>query len=140
MENHKQFIPAQPGWLALFEDTTSDQVEIHAEPVVAWCMAADEEASGHHVVSFGRAVIGAGPWIDKAESEKTARFFALVREDQLDAELLEELRTKAHHSTESLMERALKNHEERKQGHISWVHERRSHRSDRPRVPPTKIF
>ena len=140
MEPHKQFIPAQPGWLALFEDTTNDELSIHAEPVVAWCMEADEETSGHHVVSFGRAVIGAGPWIDKAESEKTARFFALVRKEQLEPALHDLLEKKARHSTEDLMERALKNHEQRKQGHLSWVHERRSQRTDRSPVQPTRIF
>ncbi len=140
MDRPKQFIPAQPGWLALFEEGADGEVEIHAETVIAWCLEADEASTGQHVVSSGSAVIGAGPWIDKADSEKTARFFALVREEQLDREFVEELATKAHHSREELMKRALKNHEERKQGHASWVHERRSHRADRNRIPPARIF
>lgn len=140
MDSHRQIISAQPGWIALFEKVSEAGVEIHAEPVVAWCLEADDPAVGHHVVSFGRAVIGAGPWIEKADSERTAHFFALVREEQLDRDFIEELGAKAHHSREELMARALQNHEARRQGHASWVHERRSQRGDRSPVSPTKIF
>ena len=44
MSTAKHFIPAQPGWLALFEDTDGDEVVIHAEPVVAWSLEEDEDA------------------------------------------------------------------------------------------------
>jgi hypothetical protein len=140
MESKIQFIPAQPGWLALFEDSTDEGVAIHAEPVLAWCLGAGEAGDGHRLVSFGQAVIGAGPWIDKAEKEKAARFFALVREEQLDADVVAELAGKAHLSREDLLERALENHESRQEGHRSWVHDRRSQRAMKFPAPTLRIF
>ena len=140
MEGHTQFIPAQAGWLALFEEVHGDDVEIHAEPVVAWCLDTDEEGAEHRVVSFGRAVIGAAPWIDAGDSEKSARLFAVVREEQLDREMLEELAAKARHSKGELLERAVAHNEARRQGHASWVHERRTHRQERSRISPARIF
>lgn len=140
MESHRQFIPAQPGWLALFEEAGEDGVAIHAEPVVAWSLEASDDSAAHHAVSFGQAVIGAGPWIDKADHEKTARFFALVREEQLEDDFAHELAEKSRHSRAELMARAEENHEARKQGHAAWVHDRRSHRGERKSVSPTKLF
>ena len=140
MESHVQFIQAQPGWLALFEEENGDEVEIHAEPVIAWCLGADEPEIGHHVVSYGQAVIGAGPWLEKADTESSTHFFALVREEQLDPELLEELAGKSHHSREDLIAGAIKNREERAQGHHSWVHDRRSQRMTKKPPSPTRIL
>lgn len=143
MEIKTQFIPAQPGWLALFEDATEGgDLEIHAEPVIAWCLGAQEldGETSRRVVSFGQAVIGAGPWVDKADAETASHFFALVREEQLDADFLAEIRQRGHHSREELMQRARANQEELAQGHSSWRHERRAQRATKPAVPPTRIF
>ena len=140
MERNIQFIPAQPGWLALFEESTEDGVGIHAEPVVAWCLGAGDAREGSRVVSFGQAVIGAGPWIDKADKERASRFFALVREDQLDSDVLAEFAQKGHHSRDELMDRALEANRSRKQGHLSWIHDRRSQRAEKSPEPSLRIF
>jgi hypothetical protein len=125
-ERCMQFIPAQPGWLALFEESTPEGTAIHAEPVIAWCLGA--RSPGDHVgpVSFGQAVVGAGPWVDKADPEQVTHFFALVREEQLEPELLAELRRSARHSREHILSLAERNREERRQGHASWIRDRRT--------------
>ena len=79
-ERSIQFIPAEKGWLALFEESTSEGVKIHADPVIAWCLGAQDIDNGHHIASFGQAVIGASPWLEKADAEQSTHFFALVRE------------------------------------------------------------
>jgi len=125
-EASTQFIPAQEGWLALFEETTPEGVEIHAEPVIAWCLSARSAAASMGSVAFGQAVVGAGPWVDKADPEEVTHFFALVREDQLDEELREDLRRNARRSRESILAMAEQNRALRGQGHASWMRDRRT--------------
>ncbi|GEM_PF-3069003 len=140
MSTTKHFIPAQPGWLALFEETEGDEVVIHSEPVVAWSLEEDDDAAAHHAVSYGHAVIGAGPWIHGADGEKSARLFALVRESQLEPDFTQELAERARYTREELLARAAEHNESRRQGHASWMHERRSHRGDRVRSAPSQLF
>ena len=47
-----QFIPAEKGWLALFEETTSEGTQIHADPVIAWCLGAQDLDDGHGAILF----------------------------------------------------------------------------------------
>jgi hypothetical protein len=61
-DKHIQFIPAEKGWLALFEYVTQEGLAIRADPVIAWCLGAQDVDDRHHVVSFGQAVIGARGW------------------------------------------------------------------------------
>ncbi len=121
-----QFIPAQEGWLALFEETTLNGVEIHAEPVIAWCLAARPASESMGSVAFGQAVVGAGPWVEKGDPEEVTHFFALVREDQLDEDLREDLRRNARRSRESILAMAEQNRVLRGQGHTSWMRDRRT--------------
>ena len=113
-----QFVPAGPGWLALFEHQHGGELAIHAEPVIAWCLGA--ETGGSHRYSFGRAVIGANPWIEKADDEDAGHFFALVREDQLEPEFLKELSEAGVRSRESILDQARTLQADRA-GHKSWV-------------------
>jgi hypothetical protein len=113
-----QFVPAGPGWMALFEHQSDGELIVHAEPVIAWCLGA--ENSGAHRLSFGRAVIGANPWIEKADDEDARHFFALVREEQLEPEFLTELTQAGVRSRESIIEQARRSQSERA-GHASWV-------------------
>ena len=46
-DKHIQFIPAENGWLALFEESTEAGIRIHADPVIAWCLGAPSTAPGH---------------------------------------------------------------------------------------------
>lgn len=140
MDKQIQFIPAEPGWLALFEEGNGEETDIHAEPVIAWCLGTGDSATGDHVVAFGQAVIGAGPWIEKAGSERASHFFALVREEQLDDELRAELVRKSRRPREALLEAAKAHREELAQGHTSWVHERRRQRTDKRPPAPTRIL
>lgn len=137
---HIQFIPAEEGWLALFEDSTEEGVRIHADPVIAWCLGASEADDGHHVVSFGQAVIGASPWLDKAEQEQSTHFFALVREEQLDPDFVAEIKQASRHSREEILGWAKRNHDERLQGHAAWRREHRNEKSHRPPPTPFRIF
>ena len=122
MSTAKHFIPGQPRWLALFEETQ------------------DHDAAAHHAVSYGHAVIEAGPWIHGPDAEKSARFFALVRESQLEPEFAEELAARARYSRQGPLDRAAEHDESRRQGHASRTHERRSHRGDRIRSAPSRLF
>jgi hypothetical protein len=139
-ERHIQFIPAEKGWLALFEEVTEEGVKIHADPVIAWCLGAQETDDGHHVHSFGQAVIGASPWMEKADSEESTHFFALVREEQLDSDLLAEIKMRARHSREDILNQAKANREQRVQGHASWLRQHRTDMRQKPPIAPLKIF
>jgi hypothetical protein len=139
-EKHIQFIPAEKGWLALFEETTSEGTQIHADPVIAWCLGAQDLDDGHHVVSFGQAVIGASPWLEKADTEQSTHFFALVREEQLDQDFLDELTVSARHSGEDILNQAKENQALRHQGHASWRRQRRGEKSDKTPISPLRLF
>jgi hypothetical protein len=139
-DKHIQFVPAEKGWLALFEETTGQGVKIHASPVVAWCLGAREMDDGHHVVSFGQAVVGASPWLEKADVEHSAHFFALMREEQLDADLVDELRISARHSREDIEALAKDNQVVRKQGHSTWRRLRRVERTEKSYGSAVRIF
>lgn len=132
-DKHIQFIPAAPGWLALFEDVSEEGIRIHADPVIAWCLGAQEMDGGHHMLSFGQAVIGASPWMEKADNESSTHFFALVREEQLDPDFVDEIKRMSSHSREDILIQAEKNHAERLQGHATW---RRQHRTEKNRKGP----
>ncbi len=128
MEKSKEyFVPAEHGWLALFEHEVAGEVVVTAEPVLAWRFAVDS-ASGY--ASMGHAVVGARPWVEKADSEATARFFEVVHEKQLDPAFLAELRGRRQHSREDIMEAARRNRESRLKGHQSWVRDRRHQKED----------
>jgi hypothetical protein len=92
-DKHIQFVPAEKGWLALFEYVTQEGLAIRADPVIAWCLGAQDVDDRHHVVSFGQAVIGASPWMDKTDTERSTHFFALVREEQLDPNFVDEIKS-----------------------------------------------
>jgi len=139
-DRHIQFIPAEKGWLALFEDATEEGVRIHADPVIAWCLGAQDTDDGHHVVSYGQAVIGASPWMEKADSEETTHFFALVREDQLDPDFVAEIKSASHHSREDILSQAKKNHADRLQGHATWLRQHRTEKSQKGGLTPLRIF
>jgi hypothetical protein len=139
-ERHIQFIPAEKGWLALFEESTEAGVRIHADPVIAWCLGAQDVDDGHHVVAFGQAVIGASPWMDKAENEEATHFFALVREEQLDSDFVAEIKRHAHRSREDILDQAERNREQRLQGHATWRRQHRTTKSQRSPLAQFKIF
>ena len=121
-----QFVPASEGWLALFEEVTPKGIEIHAEPVIAWALGARSSEDPVGAGPVGQAVVGAGPWVDKAEAEEVTHFFTLVREEQLDPEFLAELKLNAYRSRESIMQQAEQNRIERGLGHSSWMRDRRT--------------
>ena len=139
-DRHIQFIPAEKGWLALFEEETDEGITIHADPVIAWCLGAEERDEGHHVVAFGQAVIGASPWLEKADTEQSTHFFALVREEQLDQDFVEELKCRAHHSREDILLQAKQNRAGRLQGHASWRRQRRGEKNMKATVGPLSVF
>jgi hypothetical protein len=139
-EKHIQFIPAEKGWLALFEETTSEGTQIHADPVIAWCLGAQDLDGGHHIVSFGQAVIGASPWLEKADTEQSTHFFALVREDQLDRDFLDELKVSSRHSREDILIQAKENQALRHQGHASWRRQRRGEKNEKTSIAPLRLF
>jgi hypothetical protein len=139
-DKHIQFIPAEKGWLALFEDVSEEEVTIHADPVIAWCLGAQDVDDGHHVVSFGQAVIGASPWLDKADAEQSTHFFALVREEQLDPDFIAEIKRASSHSREDILREARKNHAERLQGHATWRRQHRTEKSQKAPLAPIRIF
>jgi len=138
-DRHIQFIPAESGWLALFEDASAEGTKIHASPVIAWCLGAQDFDDGHHVLSFGQAVVGSSPWIDKADTEQTTHFFALVREEQLDRDFLDELKVASRHSREDLLVLAKQNQVVRRQGDMSWRRHRRG-RSEKISISPVRLF
>lgn len=139
-DNHIQFIPAEKGWLALFEEVTGEGITIHADPVIAWCLGAQEVDNGHHVISFGQAVIGASPWMDKAENERSTHFFTLIREGQLEPDFLAEIKRAASYSRADILRQAEKNHAERLQGHASWKRQHRADKNQRALVARLRIF
>lgn len=139
-DKHIQFVPAEKGWLALFEETTEEGIRIHADPVIAWCLGAQDLDDGHHVVSFGQAVIGASPWLDKADVEQSTHFFALVREDQLDPDFVDELKVASRHSREDIMLQAKENQAGRSHGHSSWRRQRRFEKKDKNALSPLRLF
>jgi hypothetical protein len=139
-DRHIQFIPAEKGWLALFSEWTEAGVKIHADPVIAWCLGAEDTDEGHHVRPFGQAVIGASPWMDKADSEDSTHFFALVREEQLDPSFAAEIKMHARHSRDEILELAKMNREKWKEGHASWVRQHRADMRQKPPVAPLRIF
>jgi hypothetical protein len=139
-DKHIQFIPAEKGWLALFEESTNEGIKIHADPVIAWCLGAQDTDDGHHVVSFGQAVVGASPWLDKADHEQSTRFFALVREEQLDEDFVQELKVSARHSREDILLQAKNNQADRLQGHASWVRQRRGEKAEKAPLSPLRLF
>jgi hypothetical protein len=139
-DNHIQFIPAEKGWLALFENATDDGITIHADPVIAWCLGAQAMDEGHHIASFGQAVIGASPWLDKADDEHSTHFFTLVREEQLDPDFVAEIKSHSQHSREEIMILAEKNHSERLQGHATWRRQHRTEKSQKTPIAPLRIF
>jgi hypothetical protein len=139
-DNHIQFIPAEKGWLALFEEETDEGITIHADPVIAWCLGAHEVDKGHHVVSFGQAVIGASPWMDKAEKERSTHFFTLVREGQLEPDFAAEIKRAASHSRSDILRQAEHNHAERLQGHESWKRQHRAATNHRAPLARLRIF
>jgi len=140
LDKHIQFIPAEKGWLALFEDVGDEEIKIHADPVIAWCLGAQDMDDGHHVVSFGQALIGASPWMDKADDEQSTHFFAVVREEQLDPDFVEEIKHDSRRSREDIMARARKNHADRIQGHATWRRQHRSDKSLKEAPAPVRIF
>ncbi len=139
-DKHIQFIPAEKGWLALFEDATEEGTKLHSAPVIAWCLGAEDTDDGHHVVAHGQAVIGASPWLDKADTESSTHFFALVREEQLDDDFVAELRESSRHSREEILARARHNHDERLQGHATWRRQRRGEKSEKILPSPLRLF
>lgn len=139
-DKHIQFVPADKGWLALFEETTEDGIRIHADPVIAWCLGAQDLDNGHHVASFGQAVIAASPWLEKTDTEQSTHFFALVREEQLDADFVAELKIASRRSREDILIRAKENQEGRQQGHASWRRQRRVARIEKSSLSPLRLF
>ncbi len=139
-DKHIQFVPAEKGWLAFFEGMTDEEIKIHADPVIAWCLGAQDTDDGHHVVSYGQAVVGASPWLEKADNEHSTHFFALVREEQLDADFVAELKGSCLHSREEIMIRAKQNQGERAGGHASWLRQRRGERHVKQAVAPLRLF
>lgn len=139
-EKHIQFIPAEKGWLALFEESTADGIKIHADPVIAWCLGAQDQDDGHHVVAMGQAVVGASPWLDKADVEQSTHFFALVREEQLDPDFVIEIKSAARHSREQILLQAKENQAKRMQGHASWRRQRRGDKIERTAISPLRVF
>jgi hypothetical protein len=139
-DKHIQFIPAERGWLALFEEASDEGTRIHAGPVIAWCLGAQDLDDGHHVMSMGQAVIGASPWLEKAEVEQSTHFFALVREEQLDADFVDELNVVSRLSREDIMIQAKENQVVRKQGHASWRRQRRGEKNDKNASTPLRLF
>lgn len=136
-----QFVPAEKGWLALFEEATPDgQLRIHADPVVAWRLTPNDRHEAHMPLMYGQAVVGASPWLEKADSEHSANFFALVREDQLDPDFLAELKAASYRSREQLMTKAQLNHDSRNEGHASWRRQRRSLHSEKAASAHFGIF
>lgn len=139
-DKHIQFVPAEKGWLALFEETTDAGIEIHADPVIAWCLGAQDLDDGHHVASFGQAVIAASPWLEKTDAEQSTHFFALVREEQLDADFVDELKVASRRSRDDILIRAKENQGRRNQGHASWRRQRRSEKIEKNSLSPIRLF
>lgn len=131
-----QFVPAQPGWLALFEDEEHGTASVHAEPVIAWRFGGTDGSDFAH----GQAIVGASPWLEKADKEDVQHYFALVREEQLEPEFLAELKKNKIHRKDDVMRQAASCRRHRTVGHESWVRERRAFRSHARDASPLRIF
>ena len=131
-----QFVPAHPGWLALFEEDIDGKLVVRAEPVIAWRFGGAEDTEHAH----GQAIIGASPWLEKADKEDAQHYFALVREEQLEPEFLAELKANNVHRRRDVLQEADRSRHERAVGHESWVRERRAQRSHVKETGPLKIF
>ena len=125
--SHSQYIQAEAGWLALFEDRVADELVVRAEPVIAWCFSDGGLDSRNE--ARGRAVIGAQPWLDRAPHEDQLHCFAVVREDQLEASFVTELKASNCCSREEILEAGRESQDQRLKGHESWIRDRRSHRA-----------
>jgi len=90
-----------------------------------------DAATGHP--SMGHAVVGARPWVEKADSEHTTHFFEVVREEQLDASFLAELRGRMQHSREDIMQAARRNRERRVKEQQNSRFDRRHQREEERR-------
>jgi len=139
-DKHVQFVPAEKGWLALFEDVSDEGVRIYADPVIAWCFGPQDVDRGHHFVSVGQAVIGASTSMEDGDNEHPSHFFALIREEQLDPDFVDEIKRASRFSREDVIRRAKKNHEDRLQGHASWRRQHRNEKYQKPPSAPTRIF
>ena len=131
-----QFVPAQPGWLALFEDATDGRAPVRAEPVIAWRFGGCDGSDFAH----GQAIVGASPWLEKADKEDAQHYFALVREEQLEPDFLAELKANKIHRRDDVMRQAERCRRDRSVGHESWVRERRAFRVHAREVSPLRIF
>ena len=121
-----QIVPAGPGWLALFEYEVEGELRVHAEPVIAWRLAAEDGDANHY--ALGKAVIGASPWLDLADKEMAGHLFTLVREEQLDPAFQKELAESAARSRESIFEQAKMHNTARHEGRVTWLrHRNRPH-------------
>lgn len=131
------FVPAPPGWLALFEVEIDGALTVRAEPVIAWRLGGTSGVDTFH----GRAVVGASPWLEKADPEDSDHYFALVREAQLEPAFLAELQRNGAHSRQEILAAAARNRDQRDAGHDSWVRDRRYHRAARaPGADPIRLF
>jgi hypothetical protein len=139
-ETPPYFVPAQPGWLALFEDELEGQLVVRAEPVLAWRFPGP--AAGDPEPALGQAVVGARPWLEKADVEQAAHLFEIVHEAQLDADFLAELRNRSHHSRAQILDAARRSQDNRKRGHGSWLREHRYQppESSIPSQHPLRVF
>lgn len=131
-----QFVPAHPGWLALFEDDVEGQLVVRAEPVIAWRFGGVDNSEHAH----GQAIVGASPWLEKADKEDAQHYFALVREEQLEPEFLAELKANNVHRRRDVLKEAENSRLERAKGHDSWKRERRTQRSHSKETAPLRIF
>ena len=127
MSSGSHYIPASPGWLALFEDQADGELVVRSEPVVAWCFTDGNGESDH--AAPGRAIIGARSYPGKGPADDELHCFALVREEQLDPSFVAELEAAGHHPREAILEAARLNQERRLAGHETWVRGRRAHRA-----------
>jgi hypothetical protein len=117
--SHAQYIRAESGWLALFEDRSEDELVVRAEPVIAWCLTNGGPDTDHEARS--RAVIAAQPWLDRAPHEDQLHCFAVVREDQLEPSFVAELKASNRCSREEILE-AGRESQDRRRTHRSHSH------------------
>jgi len=123
-----QIVPAGPGWLALFEYEVDGELQVHAEPVIAWRFAAENGDLQHCAV--GKAMVGASPWLELADKEQAGHLFTLVREEQLDSAFRKELAESAARSRDSIFEQARLHNTARHEGRSTWLRHR-----NRPHIP-----
>ena len=109
---------------------------VRAEPVIAWRFGGADGSDFSH----GQAIVGASPWLEKADKEDAQHYFSLVREEQLEPEFLAELKAAKIHRRSEVMEQAASCRRHRAVGHESWVRERRSPRFHARDASPMRIF